>query len=72
VNLPIPEPLARALAKAPTELLVGAVELLRRVFTSPDPKDTLARALQVAAHEEAADAAIDGAFAVKRHVNTGE
>jgi hypothetical protein len=73
MNLPIPEALARALAKVPADLIVGAVELLQRVFTSPNPKDTLARALQVTAHEEAADAAVDALFAAKRKIaGTGE
>lgn len=68
MNLPIPEPLARALAKVPANLIVGAVELLQRVFTSSDPEDTLARALQVTAHEETADAAVDALFAAKRKI----
>jgi len=72
MSFQIPEPLARALAKVPADLIVGAVELLQRVFTSPNPKDTLARALQVAAHEEAADAAVDALFAGKRRASTGE
>lgn len=69
----IPEPIARAIAKAPADLIVGAVELLGRIFRSPSPSDTLARALQVTAHEQGADAAIDAAFAAKRKVaGTGE
>ncbi len=73
MTLPIPEPIARALAKVPSEIIVGVVELVGRVVRSPDPKDTLARALQVTAHEEAADAAIDALFAAKSRVRgTGE
>jgi len=68
MNLPIPESLARAIAKVPVELVVEVVELLERVLTSTNPKDALARALQVTAHEKAAEAAIDAAFAVKKHV----
>lgn len=73
MNFPIPESVARALAKVPESLIVGIVELIGRVVSSPNPGDTLARALQVAAHEKAADAAIDAAFAAKsRIVGTGE
>lgn len=69
----IPESLARAVAKVPAELVVETVELLERVLRSPDPKAALARALQVTAHEKAADAALDAAFAAKsRVVGTGE
>ncbi len=72
MNLPIPEPIARALAKVPADLLHGIVELVGRVVSSPNPKDTLARALQVTAHEQAADGAVDALFAAKRKANTGE
>ncbi len=65
----IPEILARAIALVPAELVVEFVELIRRVMSSPSPKDTLTRALQVTAHEHAADAALDAAFAAKRHVS---
>jgi hypothetical protein len=71
--VPIPEPVARALAKVGPELVGGVVELIGRVVRSPSPADTLARALQVTAHEQGADAAIDAAFAAKRKVvGTGE
>lgn len=73
MNLPIPESIARALTKVPEALIVGVVELVGRIVRSPNPGDTLARALQVTAHEKAADAAIDAAFAAKnRIVGTGE
>jgi hypothetical protein len=69
----IPEALARAAAKVPPELVVETVELLERVLKSPNPKEALAHALQVTAHEKAADAALDAAFAAKRKVaGTGE
>lgn len=69
----IPEALARAAAKVPPELVVETVELLERVLKSPNPKEALARALQVTAHEKAADAALDAAFDAKRKVaGTGE
>jgi hypothetical protein len=69
----IPESLARAAAKVPAELVVEVVELLERVVHSPSPKDTLARALQVTAHEKAADAALDAAFEAKKRLpNTGD
>ncbi len=73
----IPEPISQAVAevvtKIPEALVTGVVELLRRIAKSPDPKEALARALQVTAHEEAADAAVDALFAAKRKiVGTGE
>jgi hypothetical protein len=71
MNLPIPESVARALAKVPAEIIVGVVELVKRIVSSPSPKDTLARALQVTAHEVAADAAIDAAFAAKSKIVPG-
>ncbi len=73
MSLPIPEAIARALAKVPTEIVVGVVELIGRVVSAKDPKDALARALQVTAHEQGADKAIDALFAAKRKVaGTGE
>jgi hypothetical protein len=73
VNLPIPESVARALAKVPESLIVGVVELVGRIVRSPSPGETLARALQVTAHEQAADATIDAAFAAKNRIaGTGE
>jgi hypothetical protein len=73
MSFPIPEAVARALAKVPSELITGVVELIGRVVRSDDPRDTLARALQVTAHEKAADAAIDALFAGKRKLaGTGE
>lgn len=73
MSIPIPEPVARALAKAGPEIVAGVVELIGRVVRSPSPADTLARALQVTAHEQGADAAIDAAFAARRRINnTGE
>lgn len=65
MNLPIPEAIARALAKVPAEIITGVVELIGRVVKSDNPRDTLARALQVTAHEVAADAAVDALFAAK-------
>ena len=68
----VPEALARAAAKVPAELVVEVVELLERVVSSPEPKQTLARALQVTAHAKAADALIDAAFEGKKRLpNTG-
>ncbi len=77
MSFTIPEPLARAVAavasKIPEALVVGIVELLHRIARSPNPQDTLARALQVTAHEQGADAAVDALFAAKRKiVGTGE
>lgn len=72
MSFPIPEPIALALAAAGPELIHGVVELVKRVVSSPDPKDALARALQVLAHEKAADAAVDALFAAKSRLpNTG-
>ncbi len=71
MNLPaaqVVESVARALAKVPPALAVGVAELIEKIAASPNPQDTLARALQVTAHEQAADAAIDAAFAAKKHV----
>ncbi len=69
----IPEAIARALSKVPAELISGVVELIGRVVRSDDPKETLARALQVTTHEHAADAAVDALFAAKRKaLGTGE
>lgn len=68
MSFSIPEPVASALAKVPATLLTGIVELIGRVVRSPNPGDTLARALQVTAHEEAADAAVDAMFAGKRAI----
>lgn len=69
----IPEAIARALAKVPAELITGVVELISRVVKSDNPRGTLARALQVTAHEQAADAAVDALFAAKRKAaGTGE
>ncbi len=64
----IPEALARALSKVPAELITGVIELIGRVVRAENPRDTLARALQVTAHEQAADAAVDALFAAKRRV----
>jgi hypothetical protein len=72
MSFSIPEPIARAfaavLAKIPEALAAQVVELFTRIASSPSPKDALARALQVTAHEHAADAVLDAAFAAKRHV----
>lgn len=64
----IPEAIARALAKVPAEIITGVVELIGRVVKSDNPRDALARALQVTAHEQAADAAVDALFSAKRRV----
>jgi hypothetical protein len=68
MSIPIPEAVARALAKVPADIITGVVELIGRVVRSPSPAETLARALQVTAHEETADAAVDALFAAKRKV----
>jgi hypothetical protein len=49
----------------PAELVEATVSLIKRVASAPDPKAALGRALQVTAHERAADAAIDALFAAK-------
>ena len=73
MNFPIPEPVARLLAKAGPDLLSDLVSLIGNVLSSPNPKDAAARALQVTAHEQAADAAVEAMFAAKRRVvGTGE
>ena len=73
MSFSIPEPLARAMAKVPEPLVTGVIELVTRIVSAPKPLDALARALQVTAHEQAADAALDAAFAAKnRVVGTGE
>lgn len=64
------------LAKLPEELVEATVALIKRVASAPDPKVALGRALQVTAHEQAADAAVDALFAAsneakKRLPNTG-
>jgi hypothetical protein len=64
----IPEPLARLLANVPAELVGDLFNLLQKVLTSPDPKDALARAAQVLAHEKASDAAVDAMFEAKKHI----
>ncbi len=66
MSLPIPEPIARALMAVPVAIIKGVVELIGRIARSKDPAGTLARALQVTAHEEGADATIDAMFAAKR------
>jgi hypothetical protein len=68
MSLQIPEPIARAIAQIPKELEHEVAELVRRVVTSPNPRDALARALQVTAHEKAADAAVDAMFEAKKRV----
>ena len=76
----IPQPIVDAvvheLSRLPAELVEATVALVRRVASAPDPKAALGRALQVTAHERAADAAIDAAFAIKHEAkgripNTG-
>ncbi len=62
---PIVDTIMHELSRVPAELLEATVALVRRVASSPNPKDTLARALQVTAHEQGADAAIDALFAAK-------
>ncbi len=61
----IPEPLARLLAGVPAELVADLFNLLQKVLTSPNPKDAVARAAQVLAHETASEAAVDAMFAAK-------
>ncbi len=73
----IPQPIVDAvvheLGKLPAELVEATVALIKRVASAPDPKAALGRALQVTAHEHAADAAIDAAFAARNKVvGTGE
>ena len=70
---PIIDAVVQELAKLPTELVEATVALIKRVASAPDQKVALGRALQVTAHEHAADAAIDAVFAAKRKiVGTGE
>lgn len=64
----IPEPLARLLAGVPAELVADLFNLLQKVLTSADPKDALARAAQVLAHEKASGAAVDAMFAAKSEI----
>jgi hypothetical protein len=64
----IPEPLARLLAGVPAELVADLFNLLQKALTSPDPKDAIARAAQVLAHEKTADAAVDAMFEFKKRV----
>lgn len=71
--IPLPEPVARALAKASPDLITGIVDLLGKILFSPDPKDALARSAQVLAHDKGADAAVDALFAGKKRIaGTGE
>lgn len=63
-----PESIARLLAKVPAELIADVFHLIERALTSSDPKDAIARALQVLAHEKASDAAVDALFEAKKHV----
>lgn len=70
MNIPQPiiDAIVHELAKIPVELAEGIVSLVKQVAASPDPKDTLARALQVTAHDKGADALLDAAFEAKKHV----
>lgn len=69
----IPEPLARLLANVPAELVADLFGLIQKALSSPDPKDAIARAAQVLAHEKATDSAVDAMFAGRnRIVGTGE
>lgn len=69
----IAEPIARILSKVPADLVHEVAALIERVVTSPSPRETLARALQVTAHEKLADAAVDALFEGRRKiVGTGE
>lgn len=70
VPQPIVDAIAHELSRLPAELVDATVALIRRVASSPDPKLALGRALQVTAHEQAADAAVDAAFAVKHEVKS--
>ncbi len=73
MTLQIPEPIARVLSKVPADLVHEVAALIERIATSPSPRESLARALQVAAHEKLVDAAVDAAFDAKRRVvGTGE
>jgi len=65
---PIPEPILHVLSKVPADLVHEVAELIERVVSSPSPRETLARALQVTAHEKLADAAIDAAFEAKKRL----
>lgn len=73
MNVPqtIVDAVVHELGKLPAELVPATVSLIKRVASAPDPKAALARALQVTAHEQAADAAIDAAFAAKAEVKNG-
>lgn len=64
----IKEAAGDALARVPAELLEGVVQLIQNVASSPNPKEALARALQVTAHEQVADAAVDALFEGKKHL----
>ena len=73
MNIPIPEPVARLLAKAGPDLISDLISLIGNVLSSPNPKDAAARALQVTAHEQAADAAVEAMFAARHKIaGTGE
>lgn len=64
----IPENIARLLASVPAELLADLFNLIETALTASNPKDAIARAAQVLAHEKVADAAIDQLFDAKRRV----
>jgi hypothetical protein len=73
MTLQLPESIARVIAKVPADLVHEIAQLIDRVVTSPSPRETLARALQVTAHEKLADAAVDAAFAARGKIaGTGE
>lgn len=73
MSFPIPEPIARLLSKVGPELISDLFTLIEKALTSPDPKDAIARATQVLAHEKGAEAAVAAMFAGKNKIaGTGE
>jgi hypothetical protein len=64
----IPEILARILSRIPEALVFEIAHLIKSIIESDDPKAALARAIQVTAHEKAADAAVDALFAAKKSI----
>jgi hypothetical protein len=64
----IPEAIARILTHVPADLIFDVAHLIKRIVESDNPKDALARAAQVLAHDKGADAVLDAAFAAKVEV----
>jgi hypothetical protein len=69
----IPESIARLLSKVPPDLVGDLFALIEKALAAPNPKDAIARAAQVLAHEVASEAAVDAMFEARKHVpGTGE